>query len=70
MQACLVWVLTVLSLQDSSLTCSLSAVGPLLSLSDSPGNSLQLKDKGILSPYVSTLESLSTLSLSVALFPH
>lgn len=35
-----------------------------------PGDSLLVKDKGILSPYVSTLESLSIISLSMAFFPQ
>lgn len=45
MQASLLWALTVLSLQGSSLTCSLPATGPLLPLPYSPRNPLLVKDK-------------------------
>lgn len=45
MRASLLWALTVLSLQGSSLTCSLPATEPVLPLPYSPRNSLLVKDK-------------------------
>lgn len=52
-------------LQGSSLTCSLSAIKPLLPLLSSLGSVLV---KG--NSFPSTLESLSTLSLSLTPFPQ
>lgn len=59
------WVLGVLPVQGSSLTCSLSAIKPLFPLLSSLGSVLV---KG--NSFPSTLESLSTLSLPLTPFPQ